>query len=342
MHHSDYLVAELMLAFESTFGRPQSRTYASSGRQFKDLFWSQVERQLPPIEVEFISWCEKHRSAALVAAKSGQEALAREEFRAIHARLSGANIGEEATWIIHAFLEAAEAYLIFRDGDSESAKDLVLHAARIDAELDQKYGYQILAGHQLQLAHNLLRVEIRRNNYSEAFRLGATLLEWLEYGAVELTSTCTVFHWREESLRSVPHTMRATFFNQVCGDLALFFVRPFRSNSPGLIAHLSAHATRATCMKSGYAVQAHGWLRLKWLAVQGATDEFLRTAASTIAIGRSTEPNLWLASVLETAWVCDGLGPAGHEASERLIEAVLTSPDTPAGVAEAFPSQVPR
>lgn len=82
-------------------------------------------------------------------------------FAAARAPLQLSKLSPEGSLLYKSFLEQAEAYLDYRRGDFDQARNRTSEALAIDAVLEEDYGYEILIINRIQLVHNFARIDAR-------------------------------------------------------------------------------------------------------------------------------------------------------------------------------------
>jgi len=89
----------------------------------------------------------------------------------------------EAQLLAASVNNAAEAYLMYRLDRFDDAQAMVACALDADEELEREYGYELLIGHRIQLVHNTIRIQLRRQCFGRAYELLGAAIAFMEgYG----------------------------------------------------------------------------------------------------------------------------------------------------------------
>jgi hypothetical protein len=225
-------------------------------------------------------------------------------FAAARVLLQLGKLSPEGNLLYKSFLEQAEAYLNYRRGDFDQARNRTFEALAIDMVLEEEYGYEILLLHRIQLVHNLVRINARCICFDHAIELACKILSYLE-GASEVLPIPG--SWGCERVARQSPELVAAMFAQVTGEVAQILVGKNRQVDPHLFAVASAHMQLEANGNCHCHPRSYAWLLVKQAFVSNDVATFLERASHFLAEGRADTPLLWYATVIDLIALCDEL-----------------------------------
>ncbi|MEM5584758.1 hypothetical protein WNZ15_20010 [Roseibium sp. AS2] len=321
---ADFGEPGLLEAFEQGKRAPANEDQSAPLRQFSEALWTTVSARLPRHECQFVKHCAQWHKDTLQAARSDDLAKAQRLSREIWKVARSRALSPLACMLMDVFLPPADAYLAYRLGDYEGARALLLKISALDETLVGAHGLPLLSVHRLQLCHNLMRVHTRLSENGAAARLGAMLLDYIEFRidpvAPELVS-------RREVLDCASTPVLSFYFDKICGEIAVALAQEPADSAAGLFRLIRAHGS---CGVSEFAPFAHKWIGLKEKALRGELAGFRAAVIPLLRGGRSTEPLLWYAAIIEVITVARTFDDVPAQAfAERLARAATDLPDAP-------------
>ena len=122
-------------------GCAKSITLDKSGDLFRQKLQALIATRLPLIDQLLMRGFENARTRGLMAARRGDLVTAERAFAAARTPLQLGKLLPEGSLLYKSFLEQAEAYLDYRRGDFDQARNRTSEALAIDADLEEDYGY---------------------------------------------------------------------------------------------------------------------------------------------------------------------------------------------------------
>lgn len=316
----------LASAFETGLHTPAAPTPASVGWEFLCALQAGLNTRLSPADQEYFWEMYQRVGDAFEAARRDQLEQARRGFDSVGNDMCCAPASCAARRLVQAFLLAARAYLDYRLGQYDLAERQVRHASLIDDRIVGELDLDIMSAHRVQLAHNLLRVSLRRGNAEDAIELAGAFLDYLELGVECAFSDLACPPAR---LRNVGEGLSSYWFDRFCGDVAVAAAGRMKPHTDLVLERLAPHAERQSCAEGAFASQAHGWLACVSVLARGDIDQFTETAAPALRAGRQAEPALWFATVAESARVCRTFGPEGARIANSMATQCASLPGAP-------------
>jgi hypothetical protein len=293
--------AELLDALRAAVAAASGRPTATNGPPpFAGFFDDELARCLSPLELAALLDHAEHREAALAAARSGDLLAARDELDAACALLRASDLSEETTALATAFLEPVEAYLQYRLGEYDAARELLLDASALDGALVRDCGFAFLSAHRLQIAHNLLRIQRRLGDREEAVALVAAFLDYLELG---LDSVPESLASPRRCLDAVPEKILDFYFEAFAAEVAALLAGCVDPQTRALFRPLASHAECEGTLAPG----AHAWLATKSLALNGSPPAAI-TAAARLVRREAVDPSFRVAVLSDAAELCRRVG----------------------------------
>lgn len=310
---------------------PQRNT-AASGLDFDQQLDLALSNRLPVREQLLVRFISGVRSGGLTAARNNHLIEAQQALVEGRRVLASDLLSTEAKLIVETFHEAVAAYVEYKRGDVSMAEARVRKALAIDCTLIDRYGYEILDLHRVQLAHNLMRLDIHRGNLVAAAEMCTHLLSYLEGRAAE---------WPLPDFRidtdpaKLPVELRSAMLVQILGELALCLGTRKDDEAARVFAPLLPHVgMEAPCSRHA---RAHCWLRAKYAYVNQEPAVFVRRVSELLREGPGAMLLLWRGAVLDLLELCRDL--EGKEAA-RIRSEILTDSQRWTNVPRQFRTRV--
>ncbi len=291
-----------------------------------DLFNQQLQmlmmKRLPLKDQLLLRRYNNAREQGLLAARRGQVAIAEQSFTEAQTPLFMDTLSREGKLLHQVFLEQAVAYLDYSRYDFEQVYRRTHKALGIDVILEEEYGYEILLINRIQLIHNLVRTEARRQKL-EAIHLAFQLLAYLSR---QIETLPTPHPWGSLRVARQPSELVAAMFAQVMGEVALMMTSSDRTRMDYFRAAIT------TYQQNFCHPRAEAWLLVKQAFVLQTT--FLELAGDFLAEGRGDTPILWYTTVIDLLAVCNEMGEL--DLSQEIITDVASWQDLPHKLHLAF------
>lgn len=236
------------------------------------------------------------RSRALSEARSDHLRIARQALDESLGVLALPTLSDEAKLIIKSFHEAVEAYLEYKHKRYDTARRRVFDALEHDGVLVTRYGYKILELHRIQLAHNLMRIQVREGQLERAGRFCSDLLHYIEGDIARWPIPEFTCATRPADL---PVHLRGAMFIQIVGEVALLLTGRPTSEAVRIFAPLIPLAEAKPSAHGCYHERAREWLRAKRAFISGSTETFLDRVTALLRDGPGEIPLLWRAAVTD-------------------------------------------
>ncbi len=247
---------------------------------------------------------EKIRTKGLNAARQGELIKAEQHFKMARTRLTLDKLSAQTSLLAKSSLERSEAYLDYRFGDFDKARNRTFEILENYVFLEREYGYEILFLRRLQLLCNLVQLEAGCMHYEEAIKLAYQLLSYLE-GRLEVLPVPG--DWgRERVLRQSPELMAATFAF-VTYEIAKILVAKNHDLVNKLFTIVSFNLQLQVNNNCHCHPRSYSWLFVKQAFANKDIPKFLELAAKFLAEGRADTPLLWYATVIDLVMLCDEL-----------------------------------
>lgn len=272
------------------------------------LFYSDwqtfIESQLSLTEQHSFNRLEKIRTRGLNAARQGNLIKAEQHFKAARLRLKLDKLSTLSSLLFKSALERSEAYLDYRLGDFDKARNRTFGILETYVFLEKEYGYEILFLRRLQLLCNLVQLEAGCMRYEYAINLASQLLSYLE-GKLEVLPVPG--NWGcDRIMRQSPELMAATFALVTC-EVAKILVQKNHQLVKKLFAIVSFNLQLQANNNCYCHPRSYSWLLVKQVFVNKDIPKFLELAANFLEQGRADTPLLWYATVIDLVSVCDEL-----------------------------------
>lgn len=304
---------ELKKAFIEGQSQSVCETELSSGWAFLKCLEADLESQFS-IEVRRGFWgvyCQYED--ALQTARDGQFRQAEKEFCGLTKYVQTASaLSDCARRLAAAFIAAGEAYVQHKLQNDAAACRLLCRASALDDDLIGT-GLSVMNVHSLQVAHNRLRILLRRGERANAIRLAGFLIDRTEELARAVPST-SHRPWGDQGA-TAPTDFSSYYFDKVCAEISLALLGQ-GADVARLFQRFAQHVDAQDRAPAGFGRRGHEWLRCKTILLRGETDEFLSAAVDPLSAGRQELPALWLATVSDAAHACTLLGPEGRQLAE--------------------------
>lgn len=275
-----------------------------------------IENQLSLTDQKLFNRLETIRVKGLNAARQGDIIKAEEHFEIARTRLKLDKLSTLSSLLLNSALERSEAYLNFRLGDFDKARNRTFKILETYTFLEKEYGYEILFLRRLQLVCNLVQLEIGCIRYEYAINLASQLLSYIE-GKLEVLPLPG--DWGSERImRQSPELMAATFALVTC-EVAKILVGKKHQLVKELFAIASFNLQLQANNKYYCHPRSYSWLLVKQAFVDKDIPKFLELAANFLGEGRADTPLLWYATVVDLVSVCDELKVAESQLIKQEI-----------------------
>ncbi|HWM94788.1 MAG TPA: hypothetical protein VN493_28805 [Thermoanaerobaculia bacterium] len=260
----------------------------------------------------------------LAAARQGDLETAAERFASSRGILESARPGEACHLLATTFVEAAHAYLEYRHGRLDRARERIFTALDSDLALESDDAFGCLEMHRIQLADNLMMIDFREGLHERGLVLAGSILA---YGEGLADSLPIHRGWRPDLVRRAPLSVRKGALGQIAHEVAIVFPK---CPAPELWA---AIATIAAPLAAPAALQprVHQWLLAREAWARRDAERFLALLAELLPGGRSDLGAAWYAAVLDFAEHCGELQTeVGDLVRKAILRDVKWWPDLPA------------
>jgi hypothetical protein len=306
--------ADRLVELQTAFAAAQRRPADLSGRlALAGFLDEELAGRLEPAELAVLFDYAEHREAGLAAARRGRLLEATRRLACARALLPLPQLSEPGRLAAFALLEPAEAYVEYRRERYDDARRLLAQAAALDDALASDFGWAFMRAHRLQIEHNVVRIHARLGEDEEAALLAAGVLDDIEL---------------HHALDTLPSDVLEFFFETIIGEVALLVSGRMDRETEASFRPLARHAV---CAADGFSVQAHGWARMKSLALAGDVGAALEAAIEVVRRGRCAQPMVWFATLADAAELARSLGGAGERVAERLRTRAAALADAPPG-----------
>jgi hypothetical protein len=236
----------------------------------------------------------------LSAARAGHLEEAMRLFAIGEEELAAVEMGSGCWLLGLSILESARAYLDYREGRFELARERTYAAMDADSTLEQRGAYGLLELHRVQAVHNLMRIDLRAGEASRAFSLAGDILIYLEGHRESLP---VHRDWRKRWLQQAPHALRRKLIAQVADEVALALVANVESNGwETFSARISSWMCQA---KVGLHPRVFLWIQVKAARVAGDASGYLDRLCDFLSGGREDIPALWYSCMIDFLEFCD-------------------------------------
>jgi hypothetical protein len=240
----------------------------------------------------------REHALALARAKRLDEADA--SMKVAQLLLSLARLSIEGRAYAETMHQAAESYLSYQRGNYVDAHARMAMSIEATDRLATSWGdTDFIVCRRVDLAHNLMRVEMRRGLRTDAMRRGARLLEYI----VGVQQEGARLDPRVSSEPPLDAGVSRILFDLIMGTIAEL-VAPLQAHEAtallSLLSRLRDHGTSPS-------PHASTWLDIRWAALENDPERFLTLAEPFLRAGRGRTPSLWYAVVLDLTRVYSAL-----------------------------------
>ena len=238
---------------------------------------------LPATDRSALARLEPQREQALARSRAGRTAEAENAMRGARVLLAFSGLSGPGRAYAETMQQAAESYLSYRRGDGADA------CARMEAAVtatDRLAGWwgesEFIVCRRMDLMHNLMRVDLRREALEDSMRMGARLLASLT-GPEAAGAT------------ALDPRISATLANLVAGTVAELLAPLPPERARTLFALLGPSRGAG----EGPSPRVAEWIELKEAILGDEPERFLARADSFLREGRGRTATLWYAVVLD-------------------------------------------
>ncbi len=274
------------------------------GKLFYDDWQTFIETRLPLTDQWLLNRLDKIRIRGLNAARQGDLITAEQYFTSARVRLQLDKLSPQGSLLYKSSLERAQAYVDYRRGDFDQARNRTSEALAAYVFLEEEYGYEILFLRRLQLVCNLVRLEARCLCYERVIELACQILSYLEGTSEVLPIPGS---WGRERVACQSPELVAATFALVTGEVAEILAGKDRQLVSDLFAVASGHLHLQASNNRHCHPGAYSWLLVKQAFVNNDVPKFLELASHFLAEGRADIPLLWYATVIDLVRLCNEL-----------------------------------
>lgn len=257
----------------------------------------------------------------LMAARRGDLETAAERFAASREAVERHRPGEACRLLSTTFVEAAHAYLEYRHGRFDRARERIFTALDSDLALESDAAFGCLEMHRIQLADNLMMIDFREGLHESGLALAGAILAYAEGNADSLP-----VHrgWRPDYVLSAPLSIRRGALGQIAHEVAVAFPRcPGPELWDSIAAPLAGPATLQPRVRQ--------WVLLRQAYANREAERFLALLSEILPGGRSDLGAAWYAAVLDFAEFCwEQRTEEGDLIRKAILRDVKWWPDLPA------------
>ncbi len=304
------LIQNTLENFQRGYAKPIQITQNVFGNLFYDDWQTFIETQLPLTDQWLLNRLDKIRIRGLNAARQGNLITAEQHFTAARVRLQLDKLSPQGSLLYKSSLERAQAYVDYRRGHFDQARNRTSEALAAYVFLEEEYGYEILFLRRLQLVCNLVRLEARCLCYEHAIELACQVLSYLEGTSEVLPIPGS---WGHERVACQSPELVAATFALVTGEVAEILAGKDRQLASNLFAVASDHLHLQANDNRHCHLGAYSWLLVKQAFVNNDVPKFLELASHFLAEGRADIPLLWYATVIDLVRLCDELNSPNVE-----------------------------
>ncbi|MEH1770950.1 MAG: hypothetical protein ACYTXE_29785 [Nostoc sp.] len=254
----------------------------------------------------------------LIAARRGGLNAAEQAFAAARLLLQLNKLSNEGGMLYQSFLEQAEAYLDYRRGEFEQARNRIYQALEINLILEDKYGYEMAFFGRIQLVHNLVRIDAGCMEFNRAIKLAFQILGYLE-GTLDVLPISG--NWDYERVKRQRPEFVAAMFAQVTGEIAIILAGKNCQFVSDLLTFGSNYMPISFNQNHHCHPQAYAWLLVKQAFINNQVGTFLERASNFIAEGRGYTPLLWYATLADLVALCNELAlPESNLLKQEIVK----------------------
>jgi hypothetical protein len=266
---------------------------------FNQILQKLIECCLPLTDQDIMLEGGNARDRAVMAVRHGLFVTAEQLFAEARLPLEYDELSSEGNLLYRSFLEQAQAYLDYCRGDFDKVYTRISEALAIDGILEEKYGYEILHIHRIQLLLNIVRTEALRMNYNRAIELAFRLLGYLG-GTLEVLPFPGL--WSSERVVQQRTEVVTATYAQIACEVAVILAGKNRQLAGELLANSKSYINLQTL--NNYHPSVQTWFLLKQTFIDNHVDKFIEQASYFLAAGRLDTPLLWYATVVDLITIC--------------------------------------
>ncbi len=306
--------SELFQAYRQGLLRRPLNTWEGRPRSFDFLFRQAFSNRLPVRERVWVCriWRASFEGLGLSRSHRLDEAAA--AFARSWSEVESARVSTTGVLLATTFLESAHAYLDYKMGAFDLARERISRSMEADVQLQGDF--DLLELHRIQLAHNLMRIDLRAGEPRRALRLGGEILAYLE----GLSERLTLHHsWQGESfLERTPRAVRRALIAQVMNEVALAFCTVPAPPEEDFLAAVGTEAYRRPPRVVHDGVRL--WLLARLAFREEGPNRYLQTLPPFLAGGRVGIQAIWYSALSDLLAHC---GKVETPASLGLRSAIL-------------------
>lgn len=278
--------------------------------------------RLPSTDRLLINKFSNARQRGLLASRRGDLNAAESAFTAARLLLKLNKLSDEGSLFYQSFLEQAEAYLDYRRGEFEQARNRIYQALEISVILEEKYGYEIVLFGRIQLVHNLVRIDAACMELHRAIKLAFQILGYLE-GILDTLPIPGL--WGYERVKRQRPEFVAAMFAQVTGEIATILAGKDRQFVSDLLTVGSTYMPICPDETHHCHPQAYAWLLVKQAFVNNEVATFLNRASNFLPEGRGDTPLLWYATLADLVALCNKIAlPESDLLKQEIVKDAAT------------------
>lgn len=263
------------------------------------------------------------REHALALARTRDLDRAEASMRAAELLLALAHLATDARAYAETMHHAAVSYLEYQRGDYAAAQVRMQRSIDATDRLAAHWGEtDFIACRRVDLAHNLMRVEMRRGSLEAAMQRGARLLRHILEVRCHASSECPC----PPTEPAMDATVARILYDLVTGT-ASEILAPLDRGEAGALFRLLPTPSSQVPSPSPVASM---WWTVKQAALGTEPEHFLRVAAPFLRAGRGRTPSLWYSVTLDLARIYRAIDPGDELSAASELEAELeTGPRVP-------------
>jgi hypothetical protein len=313
-HELDYLLQSTLDSFwkgcryEST-----SNSFNSSIENILNYkLQVRVQQRLSLTDQLILNWLKDICSQGLSLARCEKFIVTEQLFKEAQILLESRKLSLEGSLLYRSIQAPAEAYLEYRRGDPDKARDLIFKALASDEVLEDKYGYEFQFIHRLHLARNLLRVQTDSRYFSKGIELAKQLLRYFQGTSDTLPIPGSWEH--ERLIRQSPRFVVDAISIQIVDEIAQVLAGSEELTSI-LFSDIHLGLTSSYCHLGVIA-----WLHIKQSFINNDVEAFLKRTSQFLLSGRGNTPILWYATIIDLLILLKEVYPS----ESRLIRQEIT------------------
>lgn len=298
----DNLIQATLANYRQGLTKPIQTIPKSSEESYNSRSQACIKKRLPLNDQLLIKKFNNARERGFMAARKGDLITARRAFAVARIPLQLAKLSYESSLHYQSLLNQAEAYLDYRLGDFDQARNLIYEALANDLILEDEYGYDFLLIHRIQLVHNLARIDARCLDFDQAIELTSQILSYL---AQESETLPIPGLWDSKRVKRQSPKDVTAMFKQVTGEIVLILAGKDKQLASKLFAIIASRLNLQIDIDRQCYPRAYQWLLAKQAFVNKDVPKFLELASQFLAEGRSENSLLWYATVIDLVAICE-------------------------------------